>query len=853
MLKTGLRIFIVIVALAGLVLGYYYFFNRSKNVPDTLQVFLHKGPLLRINNPTAFFDGLDNVAYFDQFMQSDSILLQNLRNLENIKQTNNVSYFYVGFEITDSILNPFITMECYTYRRARQTMDYLINDAFYVNNIVKKEKEQVSYYAVYPESNPKLYFAEINGLIILSFNPDVLIRQAKYVEEKRNTVKKSKLLNTANSDVVANLFLSSKGFDHPINQQIGASKKTGERYIVLDIYLKEDKWLLSGLAEVNKSGLGGMLSKANARNFALPEIIPEDVAIFYEIAATQLIDSLMIKSNPKILTWLKEWESNKILHFKTKKGYGLAIKAKGSSVAKNALKNYKQQFETKARIKRYRFDKQTVFDIYTGEFNWTKKIAPFVFSKDLKMKYAAAVAGYVVFTTDNQTIRRICRNTVLQQNLKSSYQFQQYEPYLSSASNFMGYAQFDPRVLESYFDKKILQTFKKAGFFDLFQIIALQTTGSGDHLYNHLVLFSKKHKSQAGNVQWKTKLHSSASMKPAIVKNHNNANDEILVQDASNFIYLINRKGRVLWKKELDGQLLSKIYQVDKYKNRKLQYLFNTKKSVYLLDRNGNDVERFPINLAVKASAGLSVFDYDKDKNYRIFIPLEDKTVRLYDIDANINAGWEFEKADGIVRTQVQHFRFSGKDYVVFADSIRHYILNRRGEHRIRPDKLIGKSKNNPVFFDKRKARWVSSSPSGEIVYISVTGSVNTKKISSFTKNHHLLFTDFTRDGKNDYIFVDNKKLLVYNYRGKEVFVHEFPHKIIEPPSIYIFSRHKAGIGIVDKEAGKVYMFNRNGKQFNGYPYPGITPFTISNISGYSGFQLIVGNFDGFLYDYQLK
>src|SRR6056297_921744 len=181
MLKTGFKIFIFVVALTGLVLGYYYFFERNKNVPDTLQVFAHNGAMLRVNNPVAFFDGLDNVGFFDQLNSSDSILFQNLRNLEKIEQNNSVAHFFLGFETTDTLLNPFIVLESYNYRHAQETMDYLKNEAFDVNNMVRKEKNELSYYAVYPESEPKLFFAEVNGLIIMCFDQEVLVNQAKQI------------------------------------------------------------------------------------------------------------------------------------------------------------------------------------------------------------------------------------------------------------------------------------------------------------------------------------------------------------------------------------------------------------------------------------------------------------------------------------------------------------------------------------------------------------------------------------------------------------------------------------------------------------------------------------------------
>jgi hypothetical protein len=46
---------------------------------------------------------------------------------------------------------------------------------------------------------------------------------------------------------------------------------------------------------------------------------------------------------------------------------------------------------------------------------------------------------------------------------------------------------------------------------------------------------------------------------------------------------------------DLDGRILSEIFQLDYYRNGKLQYLFNTENKLWVIDRNGNPVEKFPI------------------------------------------------------------------------------------------------------------------------------------------------------------------------------------------------------------------------------------------------------------------
>ena len=73
---------------------------------------------------------------------------------------------------------------------------------------------------------------------------------------------------------------------------------------------------------------------------------------------------------------------------------------------------------------------------------------------------------------------------------------------------------------------------------------------------------------------WQTRLDARMSMKPAIVVNHNTENVNFSLQDEGNTIYLINDVGRILWKLPIEGGSNSEVYQVDMFKNRKLQYLF---------------------------------------------------------------------------------------------------------------------------------------------------------------------------------------------------------------------------------------------------------------------------------------
>ena len=145
---------------------------------------------------------------------------------------------------------------------------------------------------------------------------------------------------------------------------------------------------------------------------------------------------------------------------------------------------------------------------------------------------------------------------------------------------------------------------------------------------------------------------------------------------------------------------MSEIYQIDFYRNNKLQYLFNTPTKLYLLDRNGNHVAKYPFSLPEKASSGLSVFDYDSNRDYRIFLPLNDRKVYLFDKTGARVPGWNIPQTEGIVSQPVQFFRSSGSDYIIFSDKYRNYIMDRRGNNRVTPQKSFVRNSKSPFFIE---------------------------------------------------------------------------------------------------------------------------------------------------------
>jgi hypothetical protein len=186
------------------------------------------------------------------------------------------------------------------------------------------------------------------------------------------------------------------------------------------------------------------------------------------------------------------------------------------------------------------------------------------------------------------------------------------------------------------------------------------------------------------NVLWTLNLENNSTMPASGFVNHNTGENELVIQDENNILYLINAKGTVLWKKKLTEKILSPFYRVDVYKNNKYQILFNTKNQIHLIDRNGNNVESYPVKLPSEATSNISLFDYENDKEYRVFVACKNNNIYNYNIRGTLQDKFITVKTDEEVNLPVQYVNVGLSDYLVAIDKEgKIYTFSRKGLGRI--------------------------------------------------------------------------------------------------------------------------------------------------------------------------
>lgn len=474
--------------------------------------------------------------------------------------------------------------------------------------------------------------------------------------------------------------------------------------------------------------------------------------------------------------------------------------------------------------------------------------------------YVAMHNKNVVFASTASGIREYINYMERRKTLDANSNYIEFMGISNTSSNLYFYADifYSQAELKNMLSKANAQDLAKNNkAIKNFRSAAIQYSHvEGFHYYTSAALLYNPILEDDRYVSWVATSDTTILMKPQLVKNHTTGDREVLVQDETNKLYLFDKEGNPLWKKQIPEPITSQIFQIDYYGNQKLQYLFATENFLHLLDRNGNYIQNYPVKLPARVSTEISVYDYDGDGNYRIFVPCSNKHLYLYTKEGQPLPTWPDVVTSESLITPVQYFKIGDNDYLVSADILKTYILNRRGEIRINVTNDFPKAKNTLFYVEApngiENARFVTTNSSGELIYISMNGSCKSNRIKSFSADHYFIMQDINNDGENEYIFTDGKLLEVYSNSGRQIFYHNNDERIGRPYT-FKFGENDVRIGVTSRSMNRVYLFHSNGKMCDGFPLQGTSEFSITKLNNRDRFSLLTGSTDNYLYNYLIQ
>jgi hypothetical protein len=388
-----------------------------------------------------------------------------------------------------------------------------------------------------------------------------------------------------------------------------------------------------------------------------------------------------------------------------------------------------------------------------------------------------------------------------------------------------------------------------------FQYITIQFNRENSMFYTNFALEYNSAYKEENLALWKIQLDDSIVGKPYLVRDRHSGRYDIIVFDRGNHMYFIDYNGKILWTKRLPNLPMSKIYQVDYYKNGKIQYLFNTVNNLFLIDREGHFVADYPIPLHPAATNGITVFDYTNRRDYRIMLAQADEKIHDYTIKGNPVSGWHYPQMPDITVQPIYRLLTSRKDYIIITDLQNNIkIVNRRGRQRIYLKSNFKKAKNSAFYLNRTNNKGIilTTDAEGQLVYIARNGDVSYTNFGTFSPDHYFLYDDFNGDFVKDFIFIDHRKLTVFNRFKKVLFSYTFSSNIDVQPEFFSLGGKQKVLGVVASHENTIYLFDSQGNILIGRGLTGATPFTVGSLNRSGDINLITaaGNT---LYNYRLK
>ena len=363
-----------------------------------------------------------------------------------------------------------------------------------------------------------------------------------------------------------------------------------------------------------------------------------------------------------------------------------------------------------------------------------------------------------------------------------------------------------------------------------FDLLSLQVSNLDQRFYTS---FAMGHQEKKAITTSKSRIEKEQSVytispittKPYIVKNHNNNRFEVLVQDSSNILYLISNESVILWADSLKAPIETAIHQVDFYKNRKLQYLFASKDQLHLLDRNGDYVENYPVNLNEGFEVEyLSVIDYDNSKRYRFMVADKGGNIYLYDKNGKNLDGWKPRSLEGPLAIPGFHIRVRGGDCMIAVqkNGILN-VMNRRGQMYPGFPLDLRVPEVSDVFvsigndFSTTKISTVSGE--GELIEVNLKGQVlKREQLYKPTKESRFLLV---KDAlKKTFVIArqDYNKLCFLDAKGETIFEKSLISSAELSMQYYNFNSDRQVFVVLDEEQEFVYLYNQNGESYSFEP-----------------------------------
>jgi hypothetical protein len=499
------------------------------------------------------------------------------------------------------------------------------------------------------------------------------------------------------------------------------------------------------------------------------------------------------------------------------------IKTKGNNEAKGFVETITQE-NTELPDSLKSTEKELSGTFYNvADYNIPKLLFGNIFGLN-KNSFCTISDNYIIFGDSLTNLDAFVKDFSQHESLALDANYKNVSDLLSEDAYCYFYLSPDAEQLYNHYLKFGSDQMRSQVKYGLSQVQAIgyQFGRNNDLFYNNaFILFSTK---PTGNItpEWEVQLDDNPATNVYLVKNHINNSSELVCQDKANNLYLISTTGEIIWKRKLNSRIISDIYQADLFTNKKLQLIFNTSNEIVAIDRNGKDIEGFPVKLNKNAIGPMAIFDYDKTRNYRILIPLSDSTLYCLDKKGKEIEGWKKPKIAN-KPGKIKYYSFDGKDYIVLYDGKSTHFYDRRGQTRIRTTLPVRVAPNSLIYgyASKNSFQFSSTDSSGTIYIVSTNGNVSKVQTGIYPLNHYYFPFDINYDNSMEHVFVYDRKFEAFSNTGERILNQVLDGEVNLPPQIITLSDSTYLYSYTDTVLHQIYLNNLEGESLEGSPLNG--------------------------------
>lgn len=597
------------------------------------------------------------------------------------------------------------------------------------------------------------------------------------------------------------------------------------------------------------------------------EVFEKNLQEYYKMNSLTGVDKTYkdsinkVKKTPELQTKLKSIFANEIAKISI---YNHELSFDSSFIVVTKIKNRKNALETIlsiAEIDSLKNKDSINLETQVYKISLGKYLDNFWgdYLNGVEANYAVIWDNYILFANNQLALKDFTTRANANDKLIKNQHYSEHIKSLNSVSNIelffhsTNFSRFANEIstehfLESFNQNKIC--FLKSNYFS-FQI---SSTNNKNYITNGQIWFDTEQHNKT-EIFAEIKVDTSLVIAPQIVHYESKNNTAIAVQDLSKQLYLINNESEILWKIKVDGKIISKIYEVDAFKNGKIQYLFNTASQIYLLNEKGINLQGFPAIIPTGTNFSINVFDFNNDKTYHIFAASKSSKIWCYSISGKLMNGWNPKNLWNPVTQKIEGFSFDNKPIIYTLDTkgkVQFYTLNGKYFLDLKFDSTNEISSITHAVIDTGQLRFYFNNSKRNLFikdFFTYKKPVQTKL--NFPSNTIELYKP-ENEVENSFFVNQNDEIKVYNEKGTLKSDFGLSDSSVHQANL-VYIKNEAHIAYLNKISGKIYLQNKDRIDVNSFPVKGLNYFTFGKLSYSNELFLLTEGINNRLLIYKVK